>query len=74
MRKRRSWRSQERLYKAIGRDIFREAKARQANAAIGAAITELEQYHRHYHRGCKDEGPDTCPTWAAIYGLRELLK
>ena len=40
---------------------------------LEAAIVELEQLHGLRHRHCRDEGPDTCPTWGAIHGLRSLL-
>lgn len=40
---------------------------------ISQAITVLVQQHSALEKGCFDQGPDTCPTWGAIYGLRKLL-
>lgn len=36
---------------------------------VSRAITELVQLHSHADPTCKDQGPTTCPTWKAIYGL-----
>ena len=40
---------------------------------ISLAITVLVQQHSALEKGCFDQGPDTCPTWGAIYGLKKLL-
>lgn len=74
-RKRGSWRTVERTYKSITADLERKAvesiRSNKIQEPIKAALLELEQLHSAAH--CPDEGPNTCPTWAAIYGLRTLL-
>ena len=88
MRTRRSPRNQARLWRALGggatQPVYygaplplrnRDVRAVQAERCriVREAITELEQLHSAAHPACRDEGPETCPTWGAIHALRSLL-
>lgn len=58
MRTRRSWRNQDRLYKAIGRDLQRAAVASAAQAAPEEARAILAELHAMTQ---KDAPPLDCP-------------
>lgn len=58
----------DRRFKHLTRELDRAAR----NEALDNAITELEQMHAALQPKCRDDGPETCPTWGAIRGLRWL--
>lgn len=78
MRTRRSVRNQDRLYRLIGAELKQsamKAAARELVVPVAKdALVELEQMHSKLHPECKDHGPETCPAWGAIHGLRGLCK
>jgi hypothetical protein len=42
-------------------------------AALVTAADELETLHAEHYRTCKDQGPETCPGWAAIHSARAAI-
>ena len=71
--KRRGWRSAERTYQHLTRQLHIEAHrefAKPLADALTECAKELDQPHRHYYKDCKGG----CPACVAIENSNKALK
>jgi len=72
VRKRPGWRSAERTYRHLSRELAEKAyweRTAPMRAAMALGARELRALHGAAHSTCLDQGPTTCPTWEAIHAL-----
>lgn len=72
MRTRRSWRNQDRLHKAMSRELWLKALAEAKEPALAAlrlCLAEIEQFHSTAYPECQGG----CPAHEAMTAARAVL-